>query len=67
MIDDLVPDYDVPVPPGNGLGYLLAGDHDAHPAHLVHEASEGMTGTFGLLLVLGVYLDGDWKYLHAIH
>ena len=64
MIDDLLSDESVSLPSGNAVGYLVACDGDALLSHLVHKASECMTSSICLLLVLGVDVYGNWEYLH---
>lgn len=64
MIDDLLFYESVSLPSGYTVGYLIACNGDALLSHLVHKASECMTSSICLLLVLGVDVYGNWEYLH---
>ena len=65
MINYLTFHEDVLIPFWYGLGYLLTCNHDTHLSHLVDEASESLACLFGLLLILGIYLDCYREYFHA--
>ena len=66
MLDDLISDKRVFLPLRDGFGDFVAGDGYAKLSHVVDETAEGMAGGICLLLVLGIYFDGDWKYLHGL-